>query len=306
MKALKYIFATMILIAGTAGIQAQRESRTETREANSRTTVRQQVARTAQVRTTHKNSPREQEVRKQQVQKQAVKRQPAQSPDVKRQTVQRQAARDRSVVTNRTTKTRVNEPVSISTRNNPRSDYRSMATLRKSRPVNYAKKHYYSGHHYHHFYPRTHIKIHHHYDTYHHHYRVLYRPVYKEIYWNRSMYTSYSRWYPNYHWRYHYGYRIQTISIFEAKYNLGEVANVYGRVYGTWYNRDTDDYLLFFGGDFPNQQFTVVLPGKIARKYNWRPERFFLGEHITVTGLITTFEGVPEIIVKNRRQLDLY
>jgi len=120
------------------------------------------------------------------------------------------------------------------------------------------------------------------------------------------MYRDYRRWYPEYHWRYNYGYRIQTISIFDAKYNLGEVAMVYGRVYATWYNKETDDYLLFFGGDYPYQQFTVVLPGRVARRFTWRPERYFLGEHLTVTGLITTFDGIPEIIVKNKRQLGLY
>ena len=120
------------------------------------------------------------------------------------------------------------------------------------------------------------------------------------------MYRDYNRWYPNYRWRYNYGYRVQTISIFDAKYNLGEVAMVYGRVYASWHNKETDDYLLFFGGDYPGQQFTVVLPGRIARKFNWRPERYFLGEHMTVTGLITTFDGIPEIIVKNRTQIGIY
>jgi hypothetical protein len=120
------------------------------------------------------------------------------------------------------------------------------------------------------------------------------------------MYHNYRRWYPDYRWSYNYGHRIQTISAFDAKFNLGEVAMVYGRVYATWYNQETDDFLLFFGGDFPYQEFTVVVPGQVARKFNWRPERYFLGEHLTITGLITTFDGSPEIVVKNKRQIDIY
>jgi hypothetical protein len=120
------------------------------------------------------------------------------------------------------------------------------------------------------------------------------------------MYRDYRDWYPDYHWSYHYGDRIQTISVFNAKYNLGEVAMVFGRVYATWYNDDTDDYLLFFGGEYPYQQFTVVLPGRIARRFNWRPDRYFLGVHLTVTGLITTYDGIPEIIVKNSRQVGIF
>jgi len=197
-------------------------------------------------------------------------------------------------------------PASISNRNNPRSDYRAPEHRTHMKKNKFSEKRYYSGNHYHHVYPKRHIKTRYHHNTYIHHYNVLYYPSYHEIFWTRNMYRDYRRWYPNYHWRYDYGYRIQTMSIFDAKYNFGELAMVYGRVYATWHNKETDDYLLFFGGDYPAQQFTVVLPGNVARRFNWRPERYFLGEHMTVTGLITTFDGIPEIIVKNKRQVGIY
>jgi hypothetical protein len=205
-------------------------------------------------------------------------------------------------------------PVSISTPNNPRSTYgkpNKFTTERTySAPVKtkgyYNNHSYYGGKHYHYAYPTTSVKLHYHPNTYVNNYHVLYYPTYRDIYWDRSMYHNYSRWYPGFHWSYNYGYRIQTISIFDAKYNLGEVAMVYGRVYATWYNNETDDYLLFFGGDFPYQQFTVVVPGHVARKFSWTPERYFLGEHLTITGLITTFDGSPEIVVKNKSQLGIY
>lgn len=198
-------------------------------------------------------------------------------------------------------------PTSISSRRNPGSTYRSPGSkVYAKERARYENKRYYSGRHYHHVYPYTRVRVNHHYDARVHNYRVLYRPAYREIYWTRNMYRDYRLWYPNYYWRYNYGYRIQTISVFDAKYNLGEVAMVYGRVSATWYNEETDDYLLFFGGEYPYHQFTIVLPGRIARKFNWRPERYFLGEHLTVTGLITTYDGIPEIIVKNGRQIGLY
>ncbi len=83
---------------------------------------------------------------------------------------------------------------------------------------------------------------------------------------HHSMYSDYHRWYPNYHWNYNYGYRIQTISVFDAKYNLGEVAMVYGRVYATWYNKETDDYLLFFGGDLPCSAIHSCSSGTCCKK----------------------------------------
>ena len=198
------------------------------------------------------------------------------------------------------------KPVNYSTSHNAKPNYAGNHAKAPVKENKFSEKRYYSGHHYHPFYPAGNVRTHYHHDTYIHHYNVLYYPAYHEIYWTRNMYRDYNKWYPNYRWTYNYGYRIQTVSVFDAKYNLGEVAMVYGRVYATWHNRETDDYLLFFGGDFPAQQFTVVLPGYIARKFSWRPDRYFLGEHMTVTGLITTFDGIPEIIVKNRQQVGIY
>lgn len=170
----------------------------------------------------------------------------------------------------------------------------------------YSKKNYYGAKHYHYAYPTRKVKVNYHHDTYLNHFRVAYYPGVHNIYWSRNMYNDYRRWYPDYRWNYSYGTRIQSISIFDTRFYMGEVSMVYGRVYATWYNSETDDYLLFFGGDFPRQEFTVVIPGKIARKFSWRPERYFLGEHMTMTGLITTFDGSPEMVVKNKRQISLY
>jgi hypothetical protein len=209
----------------------------------------------------------------------------------------------------------LNKPVSMTTTNNPRSTYRKpnnkiTVEARYNAPVKtknyYNNRAYYGGNHYHYAYPTTKVRFHYHHNTYYNNYRVLYYPTYGDFYWNRNMYRDYHRWYPGFNWSYNYGHRIQTISVFDVKYNLGEVAYVYGRVYATWHNNETDDFLLFFGGDFPYQQFTVVVPGHVARKFSWRPERFFLGEHVTINGLITTFDGSPEIVVKDKRQLSLY
>ena len=225
-----------------------------------------------------------------------------------------QVRQNQATAKGRNLSTPVHRPGSVTTPKNTKTRYRtatnnSYATPRYSAPkhtVKYHQKHYYGGHHYHYAYPTHKVNIHYHNDTYLHHYNVLYYPSYTNIYWNRHMYRNYRSWYPEYHWNYNYGHRIQTISVFDAQYNLGEVAMVYGRVYATWHNKETDDYLLFFGGDFPYQQFTVVLPGHVARRFSWRPERYFLGEHITTTGLITTFDGSPEIVVKNKRQVGIY
>jgi hypothetical protein len=162
-------------------------------------------------------------------------------------------------------------------------------------------------HHRHHYYPAKKVKIHIHPMTYKSNYRALYYPRYSEIIWTRPLHRHYVSLYPHYSaWHYNWGYRIQTMSAFEAEFNVGEIARVYGRVYATWYNNATDDLLLFFGGEYPGQVFTMVVPGNVARRYSWRPERYFLGQHISATGLITMFEGRAEMVLKKRSQLNVY
>ena len=210
---------------------------------------------------------------------------------------------------------------SISNHENPRSDYRApnrtvhagktymdpktRQTSEVHRPAPVEKKYVNSNLH-RRYYPAKRVKIRVHPVTYHNHYRALYYPAHRNIIWTHRMNRYYSGLYPGSTYRYPIGYHIETISAFEARYNVGEVTRVYGRVYATWHNRETDDFLLFFGGGFPNQEFTMVIPGNIARRYNWRPERYFLGQHVFATGLISSFEGRPELIVKKRSQLDVY
>lgn len=329
----------LALMMAPALMNAQTARRSDTRESTQRSTIKSsqqrektsQKARTSQSdRQVQRSQPKKQQMTRQRTtppsRQQAMRHQSSQ-PDrhVSRQRASQPAGRDHknstkreevmrhSTIKQQAGRTRVTQPenrhrdhVSVTNNRNPRSTYRSPDTHRHARPNKYSTKRYYSGHHYHHVHPSRRIKLHYHHDTYVHNYHVLYYPRYREIYWTRHMYRDYRRWYPNYHWRYDYGYRIRSISVFDAKYNLGEVAMVYGRVYATWHNRETDDFLLFFGGDYPHQQFTVVLPGQVARRFSWRPERYFLGEHMTVTGLITTYNGIPEIIVKNKRQVGIY
>jgi len=334
MKTIRYTTALLLMIAfGLTAVQAQSARRTDHREkrvANATKETKREA--TQPQRNVQRNEVQRQRATQPQrnVQRNEVQRQRATQPqrNVQRNELQRQRATQpqRNVQRNEVQRQRATQPqrtiqrndaqkrTSISTPNNPRSTYRKADTkvyVDRNRTANtrvnkYSSKHYYGGNHYHYFYPRVKVRTHHHHDTYIHHYRVLYHPRHVNIYWTRNMYRDYRNWYPNYRWRYDYGYRIQTISAFDAKYNLGEVAAVYGRVYATWYNRETDDYLLFFGGDYPYQEFTVVLPAHVARRFSWRPERFFLGEHMIVTGLITTFDGIPEIVVKHRSQVDLY
>ncbi len=133
------------------------------------------------------------------------------------------------------------------------------------------------------------------------------RPVHVDIIWTRDMHRNYLRMYPDYHYyNYSYGYRINSISAYDADYYIGDVKNVYGEITEVYYARESDEYFLYVGPHYPYQDFTVVVPGHIARNYSRRPEYYFNHEYINVTGLITAFEGKPEIVVKRNYQLNVY
>lgn len=143
-----------------------------------------------------------------------------------------------------------------------------------------------------------------HYRAKHYAYR---RPVHMNIVWTRNVYREYCVIYPELRrWRYHRGYVVHTISAYDAYYHMGEVRRVYGKVSDTFYAYKTDEYFLYIGARYPYQDFTVVVPGRIARRYHRNPERYFYRNHVEVNGLITSFDGEPEMVIKRPSQLRTY
>ena len=127
------------------------------------------------------------------------------------------------------------------------------------------------------------------------------------VYWTHDMYRHYRIMYPDFqHWYYPVGYRILTLPAYNAYMHFGKVRNVYGRVQEVWYSWSTDEYFLYFGGPYPYQDFTVVISGNHARRFSRHPEGFFQQRYIWVTGLVSSFEGKPEILVKRKFQIHLY
>ncbi len=106
------------------------------------------------------------------------------------------------------------------------------------------------------------------YRTVNYHYRV---PNRVHVTWTNHMYHDYRRMYPEFgYWYYPIGYRIVTVPTYHAYNHIGEVRNVYGRVHEVYYSWTTDEYHLYFGGDYPYHDFTVIIPGNQARRYESR------------------------------------
>jgi hypothetical protein len=132
-------------------------------------------------------------------------------------------------------------------------------------------------------------------------------PVVMNILWNVDVFHYYSHLYPVIgYWDYDPYYTVYTISAYDAFDHIGHIRRVYGQVYETYYFPDADQYFLYIGAYYPYQDFTVILPGHIARRFSWNPEHYFENAFIEVTGLITEFDGKPEMEIRSRSQLDRY
>jgi hypothetical protein len=125
--------------------------------------------------------------------------------------------------------------------------------------------------------------------------------------WSLELRNEYFRMYPEFRIRdYNYGYRIPSISAYDANEYIGDIAIVYGDILATEYSPENDEYYLYIGQYFPNQDFSIVVPGNIAREYSVNPDLYFQNAHIAVSGLITSYNNKPEIIVKRASQLSRY
>lgn len=139
-----------------------------------------------------------------------------------------------------------------------------------------------------------------------HYYRPYRVPTYRHIVWTNDMYRNYRVWYPYNTWNISVGTSIYSISDWDAEYYVGRVARVYGKVYETYYDYNTNSYYLYFSAPYPYHKFSVVIPGDTRYLYRTDPLRYFDNEFVEVTGLITEFNGKAEIIVHNPGQIDRY
>jgi hypothetical protein len=147
------------------------------------------------------------------------------------------------------------------------------------------------------------------------HHPVEYRRTYypyaeprrMEIIWDVHMYNEYRYLYPQYdYWYYPFGYLIETISAYDADHFIGEVARVYGRISDVWYEGQTDEYYFYFGEIYPYQDFSIIVPGRTARRFSYHPERYFMNRNVAVTGLISGWEDRPEMQIRKRSQIEVY
>lgn len=132
------------------------------------------------------------------------------------------------------------------------------------------------------------------------HYHVYHKPSFN-IYFRPAWFRFYVDYFPDYHIS--YSRELHMIPGNMAYRYIGEVKMVYGKVYETYYDPHNREFFLYFGAPYPNQDFTVVITGRDAKRMERRQGRYYIGRDFSVAGLITSFDRSPEIVISDRDQL---
>jgi len=96
-----------------------------------------------------------------------------------------------------------------------------------------------------------------------------------------------------------------TIAADKAKNYIGETKTVHGLVVSTRYAFGSRGRPTFLNLDepYPNHIFTIVIWGSDRSKFDVMPEIHFKDKKVLVTGKITEYKGIPQIVVKNPDQI---
>jgi hypothetical protein len=91
-----------------------------------------------------------------------------------------------------------------------------------------------------------------------------------------------------------------------AKNHVGEKATVCGKVVGIHFVSSGKGQPTFvhFDEPYPDQIFTLVIWGSDRPKFG-RPEEIYRDKELCVTGKITVYLGIPEIVANNPNQVQV-
>jgi DNA/RNA endonuclease YhcR with UshA esterase domain len=92
----------------------------------------------------------------------------------------------------------------------------------------------------------------------------------------------------------------------EAKDHMGEQSTVCGKVVSTMFAEKSRGSPTFLNFDkpYPDQIFTLVIWGSDRSKFG-DPETTYRGKRVCVTGKISAYKGVPEVVANEPAQIKL-
>ncbi|KAA9037197.1 hypothetical protein FW778_17370 [Ginsengibacter hankyongi] len=97
-------------------------------------------------------------------------------------------------------------------------------------------------------------------------------------------------------------YAQKEIKVEDAKNHVGETVRICTKIFGgKFFERDTLT-LLNAGAYYPNAPLTIVIRARARKEFN-KPEEYYKGAEVCVTGKIEMFKNIPQIEVTSKTQL---
>lgn len=98
----------------------------------------------------------------------------------------------------------------------------------------------------------------------------------------------------------------KNLSASDAKAHVGEQATICGKVVSTRFAETTHGSPTFLNFDqpYPNQIFTLLIWGSDRSRFG-DPETSYRGKRLCVTGKISSYKGIPEVVATDPSQVKL-
>jgi len=95
------------------------------------------------------------------------------------------------------------------------------------------------------------------------------------------------------------------ISVDDAASYEGKVVTICTKVYGGKFldKSNGTPTLLNLGADFPNSPLTVMIWGADRKHFTNKPEEYYKGKQVCVTGKVVMYKGKPEIIITKENEI---
>ncbi len=95
----------------------------------------------------------------------------------------------------------------------------------------------------------------------------------------------------------------QEIKVDDAKMHVGENVKICTKIYGgKFFEKDTLT-LLNAGGNYPDAPLTIVIHGKARKAFDKKPEEYYKGAEVCITGTVQLFKENAQIVVSNKDQI---
>lgn len=92
----------------------------------------------------------------------------------------------------------------------------------------------------------------------------------------------------------------ESIDLVKAAEYEGKLVSICSKVYSTKVLNSNGMTFLNVGGAYPNSPLTIVIYSDSLENFNFKPEDFYKGKDICVTGKIKIYKGKPEIIINRQ------